>query len=229
MRTIPVLHTYCFYIGCELAVDLTFVLDVSVSIGSDKHFNTVKEFAKHVSNFMDIGTNKSLVGVVLFGRDAWIKFDLQKYPVKADLMEAIDKIVYSDISKLDHTGTNIPAALRLLETTGQKGGALRLRHDPFKPKIAVIVTDGRTNTKHQTNNNKAQDSYETKMAVKDLLNHQIYDHIYAVGIRGNRKVNFKKLKYIATDTSRVININDFTIDLLLGVRENLTNIVCNRK
>ena len=229
MRTILVLHAYCIYIGCELAVDLTFVLDVSVSIGSDEHFNTVKEFIKNVSNFMDIGTDKSLVGVVLFGRDAWIKFDLQQYPVKDDLIKAIDKIVYSDISQLNQTGTNTPAALRLLETAGQKGGALRLRHDPSKPKIAVIVTDGRTNTKHQTNNNKTQDSYETKMAVKYLRDHQIYDHIYAVGIRGNRKVNFEELEYIATDTSRVININDFTIDLLLGVQENLTNIVCNRK
>ena len=178
---------------------------------------------------MDIGTDKTLVGVVLFARDAWINFDLQQYPVKADLIEAIDRIVYSNISQLNHTGTNTPAALRLLETAGQRGGALKLRHDPSKPKIAVIVTDGRTNTKHQTNNNKIQDSYETKMAVKYLHDHLIYDHIYAVGIRGNKKINFEELEYIATDTSQVININDFTIDLLVGVHENLTNIVCNRK
>ena len=220
---------YRFYAGCELAVDLTFVLDVSVSIGSDEHFNSVKAFVKSVSNFMDIGNDESLVGAVLFGRDAWIKFDLQQYPVKADLIEAIDRIVYSNISQLNHTGTNTPAALRLLETAGQRGGALKLRHDPNKPKIAVFVTDGRTNTKDQTNNSKTQDRYETKMAAKYLHDLQIYDQIYAVGIRGNRQVNFEELMYIATDTSQVIIIDDFTIDLLMGVQRNLTNMVCNRK
>ena len=190
--------------NCELAIDLTFILDVSISIGSDEHFNTVKEFVKSVINFTDIGTNDSLVGVILYARDAWIKFDLQQYPVKADLLDAIDRIVYKNISNYNQTGTNTPAALRLLETGGQRGGALRLRNDPFKPKVAVFVTDGRTNTKHQTNNNRTQDRKETKKAAKHLHDHQIYNQIYAVGIRGNKDVNFQELNYIATNKSQVI-------------------------
>ena len=215
--------------GCELRIDLTFVLDVSLSIGSDEHFSTVKEFMKNVSNFMNIGTDESLVGVVLFGRDAWIKFDLQQYPVKADLLDAIDRIVYENISKDNRNGTNTPAALKLLETAGQRGGALRLRNDPFKLKIAVFVTDGRTNTKHQTNNNRTQDRKETKKAAKHLHDHQIYNQIYAVGIRGNKDVNFQELNYIATNKSQVIIIDDFTTDLLSEVQRNLTNMMCNCK
>ena len=217
--------------GCKLAIDLTFVLDVSVSIGSDERFDTVKEFVKSVIDFMDIGINDGLVGVILFGRSAWINFDLQQYPVKDDLKKAIDRIVYSNISQHNHTGTNTPAALRLLETAGQRGGALKLRHDdPSKPKIVVFVTDGRTNTKDQTNNNKTQDRKETKMAVKDLHNRHIYNQIYAVGIRGNKNIKFKELKkYIATDKSQAIVIDDFTTDLLQEVQKNLTNMVCNCK
>ena len=72
------------------------------------------------------------MGVVLFARDAWINFDLQQYLVQSDLIEAIDRIVYSNKSKLNHTGTNTPAVLQLLGTAGQRGGPLRLRHDPNK-------------------------------------------------------------------------------------------------
>ena len=212
-----------------MAVDLTFVLDVSVSIGGDEHFDNIKAFVKSISQFINIGMNESLVGVVLYAHDAWIKFDLQQYLVKSDLIEAIDRIVYSNISKLNHTGTNTPAALQLLGTAGEIGGPLRLRHEPNKLKIAVFVTDGRTNTKDQTNNTRSQDRYETKVAAKKLHKLKIYDHIYTVGIRGNREVDFEELNYIATDESQVFIIDDFSIELLMGVRRTLIDLVCNRK
>ena len=202
---------------------------MSVSIGGDKHFDNIKAFVKSVCQFIDIGMKESLVGVVLFARDAWIEFDLQQYLVQSDLIEAIDRIVYSNISKLNRTGTNTPAVLQLLGTAGQKGGPLRLRHDPNKPKIAVFVTDGRTNTRDQTNNLRSQDRDETKVAAKNLHDLQIYDHIYTVGIRGNREVDFEELNYIATDESQVIIIDDFSIEILMGVQRTLTDIVCNRK
>ena len=63
-------------------------------------------------------------------------------------------------------------------------------------------------------------------AIDDL---QIYDHIYTVGIRGNRAVDFEELNYIATDESQVIIIDDFSIEILMGVQRTLTDIVCNRK
>ena len=178
---------------------------------------------------MDIGTKDGLVGVILYARDAWIKFDLQQYPVEADLIDAIDRIVYKNISKDNRTGTNTPAALRLLETAGQEGGALRLRNDPFKPKIAVFVTDGRSYIKIPTRNDRTQDREETKMAAKKLHDHQIYNQIYAVGIHGKNEVDFEELNYIATNKSQVIIIDDFTADLLSKVRKNLTNMVCNCK
>ena len=202
---------------------------MSVSIGGDKHFDNIKAFVKSVSQFIDIGMKESLVGVVLFARDAWIEFDLQQYLVQSDLIEAIDRIVYSNISTLNRTGTNTPAVLQLLGTAGQRGGPLRLRHDPNKPKIAVFVTDGRTNTRDQTNNLRSQDRYETKVAAKNLHDLQIYDHIYTVGIHGNREVDFEELNYIATDESQVIIIDDFSIEILMGVQRTLTDIVCNRK
>ena len=56
---------------------------------------------------------------------------------------------------------------------------------------------------------RSQDRYETKVAANNLHDLQIYDHIYTVGIHGNREVDFEELNYIATDESQVIIIDDF--------------------
>ena len=176
---------------------------------------------------MDIGYNESLVGVILFARDAWIHFDLQKYPVKADLVRAIDQLVYSEIPKSRRTGTNIPAALTLLGTAGQKGGALRLRDDKKKLKIAAFITDGRTLIRNDKMKIKGGDI--TQVAANDLHDFKIYDQIYAVGIRASKDIDFRELKFIATDESKVFIIDDFSQSILFELQRNLTDIVCNRK
>lgn len=218
------------FTGCDLSVDLTFVLDVSISIGGDEYFNMIKDLAKQISAFPDIGMDKTLVGVILFARDALIEFDLQKYPMKADLINAIDEIVYSNIPRYNRTGTNIPAALKLLGSAGQSNGALKLRNDPDIPKIVVLVTDGRTNTRVKTGNTKEQDRLETINAAKVLHSLKIYDHIYAVGIRGKKDIIFDELMNdIATDPSQAIIIDEFNATVLSEVERNLTDMVCNRK
>ena len=212
-----------------MEADLVFVLDVSISIGNDENFQTVTQFASDVSEFLDIGINDSLVGMMLFARHANVHFHVQEHTNEDDLIAAIGSIVYSEISELDRTGTNIPEALDLLRTAGQSGGELVLRDDPTTTKIVIFVTDGRPNTKDLTGNSRKQDAQNTQDAAARLHESGIYDQVYAIGIRGNKNINFVELEYIASDPSLLYIIDNFDEQLFESLRQNLTNAVCERK
>ena len=212
-----------------MKTDFVFVLDVSISIGSDENFKVITDFVSNISVVLDIGLKDNLVGVILFARHATIHFHVQEHTNEDDLTAAITGIVYSDIPQLNRTGTNMPEALDLLRTAGQIGGELRFRDDPTIAKVAVFITDGRPNTKHLTGNTRQEDAQNTQDAAARLHESGIYDQVYAIGIRGKRIINFKELNFIASDPSLVVIIQDFDAELFQGLERNLTNVVCGRK
>ena len=186
-------------------------------------------FASDTSRFLDIGLNDSLVGMMLFARHSNVHFHVQEHTNEDDLTAAIDNIVYSEIPELDCIGTNIPEALDLLRTAGRSGGELRLRDDQTTAKIVVFATDGRPNTKDLTGNSRQQDAQNTEDAAARLHESDVYDQVYANGIRGNKNINFVELEYIASDPSLVYIIDDFDEQLFESLRQNLTNAVCEHK
>ena len=222
-------NVYCLFTACELTTDYVFVCDVSISIGNDANFNIIRNFVHSISNFLTIGPNNSLVGKILFARHANISFHVQEHTNAEDLTAAIDSIVYSEIPELDRTGTNIPEALDLLRTAGRPGGELRFRDDPDVTRVAVFITDGRTNTKNLTGNSRAEDAQNTEDAAARLHESGIYDQIYAIGIQGNKNMNFKELKFIASNPLLAIVVQDFDEELFEELERHLTNLFCGRK
>ena len=220
---------YNLFAACELTTDIIFVCDVSLSIGNDANFNVVRNFVRSISNFVTIGPNDNLVGKILFARHANITFHVQEHTNAEDLTAAIDSIVYSEIPELDQTGTNIPEALDLLRTAGRPGGELRFRDDPNVNRVAVLITDGRPNTKDLTGNSQKEDAQNTENAAARLHESGIYDQIYAIGIQGNKNINFRELEFIASDPSLVIIVQDFDAEQFEELETNLTNLVCGRK
>ena len=222
---------------CEAKLDIVFVLDVSMSIGGkdgslgDQNFAKVTTFVNEFIRHVRIGPDDSLVGVILFGKYAVVNISLSNYTRKADLVNAIGNLVYSDITNPSHEGTNTPHALYLLRTAGQSGGELRLRDDPTTTKIVIFVTDGRANTNPMRGHrNRDMDAINTEIATEQLHDSRIYDQIYAVGIQGdNRPINRTQLEAIATDRSLVYNITGFTQQVFEELRENFTRLVCRRK
>ena len=89
-------------------MDIVFVIDISKSIGqgnqhtAELNFDQVKGFLLNVVNFLTIGPDNSLVGVVEFARWADIRFSVSEYANKSDLQTAIRNLEYGNINNLTH-------------------------------------------------------------------------------------------------------------------------------
>ena len=185
---------------------MVFVLDHSKSI-KRRNWPFIINFTASISSFLDIGLNNSLVGVILFGGDAYIHFNLRQYPNKTSLLEAIYNTEYNA-----SIGTSISLVLDLLRVSSQPNGAMRLR-EGF-PHIAIVVTDGRSHDKE-----------EAKIAAQELHNAKIFDQVHAVGI--GRKIREAELRRIASDPSLVNFLADFEESLFVELQQNLRQQVCN--
>ena len=205
-------------------MDAVFVLDVSLSIGSEANFQLMKDFVESTFNMMNISEDCSRAAVMLFARDSWVRFTLSDYHDVGDLQNALDEIRYDDISEYNHTGTNTPAALELMRTAAYDG-TLGMRNGMVH--IAVFITDGRPNIKHLgvSNNMAAQ---ATKTAANRLHGSDIYDQVYAVGIEGNKPLG-RTLDIIAQPSSLVFPIEGFDAALFEELGRNITLEFCNRE
>ena len=223
------------FTGCDVKVDIVFVLDISVSIGggkqkaADKNFKEVTTFVSNMVQFLNIGPDNSLVGVVLFARDAVINFNVLKYTDMDDLLNAINSLEFGNIKDEIHQTTNTPAALNLLRAQGHNDGALRLRYDGSSH-IVVFVTYGEANTSEVTGNSRKKDAENTEIAARDLHESNIYSQIYSVGIRGkNNEINKTQLEVIASHPSLAYTINDFDKQIFEELRVILINLICKSK
>lgn len=202
---------------------------MSISIGDDENFEIVTDFVSGIGNFLEIGPDENLVGVMLFARHAMIRFDIQEHTNEDDLSEAIMDIVYSEIPELNRTGTNTPEALDLLRTAGRSGGELMLRKDDDITKVAVFITDGRANTKDLTGNTRSQDAQNTFDAAARLHESGVYDQVYSIGIEGNKPIDRSQLEAIASHPTLAFVIEEFDAELFEELQRNLTNAICGRK
>jgi len=66
-----------------------FVLDVSGSIGATR-FQMIREFTEQISRLLDIGTQRSLVGVILFSSTASIHFPVTQHTDASTLLPALN-------------------------------------------------------------------------------------------------------------------------------------------
>ena len=209
--------------GCKIpCMDGVFVLDISISINDDDNFNLIKNFVTSTFPVVNISAECSHAAVILFARDATIRFDLNEYTDVTSLTNAVNEIVYSEIDEQTRTGTNTPSALDLLRTAGLDG-RLGLRDDFVH--IGVIITDGRPHLNHQ-DISRPEASKLTRIAAKKLHEVEIYNQIYAVGIEGNKPLG-NSLKYVADPKELVFYIAGFNEVLFDELRRNIFKEICD--
>ena len=181
-----------------------FVIDTSGSIGSQR-FQLIRDFTANITTELINNSPRSAVGVILFSTTSHIEFNLQAHTNSSALQSAINELPYNG------GGTNTAEALRLLLSTAQDG-QLGLRNGSLK--IAIVITDGRSN-----------DMSATFVAADELNSSNIFD-VYAVGV-GN--ANQTELERIASNPDLVFFTNDFDVNGLQQLVDAILPQLCAGK
>ena len=194
-----------FFTGCVIGgIDLVFALDSSISIRSEG-FNLIKDFVKQLSRRLVIGLDNSLVGVILFGDNSRIAFNLPDNTNKTELTSAIDRLRY-----LRLRGTNTHTALELLQEGGRDG---RLGLRDGRPHVAIIVTDS-----------KSTNATALENAASALHAENIYQ-VYAAGV-GDR-VDESELQLIASDCSLAFTFENFDFLAIQELQDHISEKLCD--
>ena len=187
-----------------LAQDVVFVIDGSGSIGSIR-FQLIREFIANITTELFYYSPNSAVGVILYNNNAYIHFNLLTYTSLNALLSAINNLPYSG------GGTNTAEALTLLLSTAQNG-TLGLRNDSTK--VAIIITDGRSNSQSTT-----------LSAAATLHATNIFD-VYAVGVDG---ADLTELEGIASSIEFVFFTNSFNNNELEQLLNRILPQLCTGK
>ena len=187
--------------GVRGGIDLVFVLDESGSIGADR-FQLIREFVADISSMLEIGLQRSLVGVISFSDDANLNFGVTQHTDQASLLSAINSLPYRE------GFTNTAAGLDLLHTAGLPNGDLNLR-DGFTH-VAILITDGQSN------------QGDTTTAASALHAANIYSEVYAVGVN---QADMDELNLIASERSLVFFDSNFDSAAISSLEQSVTEML----
>ncbi|KAM5313946.1 collagen alpha-5(VI) chain [Glossophaga mutica] len=191
-----IVHSICTEKGCEdMKTDIMFLVDSSGSIGPH-NFKKMKTFMKNVLAKIEIGPDKTHIGVVQFSGHAKEEFQLNQYFTLKEISDAIDRMSALDQNTL--TGS----ALTFVDEyfTDAKGARPQVRQ------FLILITDG-----------EAQDAVRdpaTALRDKGVI-------IIAVGVYGSNRT---QLEEISGDGSLVFHVEKF--DHLQAIESKLIFHVC---
>lgn len=180
--------------------DIYFVIDSSYSINQD-NFEKEMEFVHSVVDILDIGPNKTRVGVMTFSDKVNFLVKLEYNLGKDDFMSHLNSANYMG------GGTDTASALRLLREEGFFGSTSSLRDDAAR--IAIVLTDGLSLTPDVT---AREATLLKKMGVQ----------IFSVGIGSG--IDKRELEDIASEpvTKFLLHVDDFgslsTVRMKLAAR-----------
>lgn len=151
-------------------------MDQSGSIGRYNH-NIALNFLKRVVDFFNIGSNLTQVGLVTYSTNARVRFDLNDFSTKSDILNQISNVRYT--GGWTATALGLFQAGVILNPTEERGA--RPIADGI-PRVVILLTDGRSNR-------VPIDTVATSL-------HDFGVQVYTVGI-GN--IYLPELKFIASD------------------------------
>uniref|UniRef100_A0A452ITL6 VWFA domain-containing protein n=1 Tax=Gopherus agassizii TaxID=38772 RepID=A0A452ITL6_9SAUR len=124
--------------GCKnVHYDLVFILDTSSSVGKED-FEKVRQWVSNLVETFEIGPDKTRVGVVRYSDRPTTEFDLGRYQTREEIKEAARNIKYYG------GNTNTGDALRYINTYSFSKEAGGRPSDPPIKKVAILLTDGRS-------------------------------------------------------------------------------------
>lgn len=190
--------------GCDGTIDLAFVVDTSGSIRNER-FPQVLQFLQQIIEKYDVSENVTRVALVSYSSMAELRFPLDRYYHKNDVMQAVEWLPFTP------GATNIANALSLLRTSVYGPGSTGDRDTA--PNIAVLVTDGRANVL-------------AEMTIPEAIQSRV-DGIHLIVVALETDPNDLEIKGIASDpdSSNVIAVPSYK-DLPKAV-DSVVKATCN--
>ncbi|KAL8563135.1 hypothetical protein ACOMHN_022064 [Nucella lapillus] len=214
-----ILHAVCFLLlllsqggheasarkvgGCKGQADIIFVLDSSGSVGTT-NFKRMLSFVKGMAGRFQLGPKDVRIGVTTFSNSFRSHILLRSYSNHASFNRAVSRIPYSG------GGTKTAEALNSLRRYIFSSGA---GHRSGVPKLAVVVTDGKSN-----------DRVATVRAA--LFARRAGIHMIAVGI--GKGVSLTELRAIASDPDSRNVFTSPSFSALATINKRLSKAACQQ-
>jgi Mg-chelatase subunit ChlD len=178
---------------------LVFVLDESGSIRHN-NFQTVKTFVYNFTSNLLSDTTANRVGIITFSDTGQVYIALNSTIKKDELLENITNLPYNGRT------TNTASGLDLMRQQ-------EWRNETSIFRLAVVVTDGKSN------NNTA-----TLNSAMEVHDHEPPIVVYAIGIGGN--IDRDELLAIASGVELFTNLSSFDENVLDSTRDGYTYQIC---
>ena len=194
--------------------DIIFIVDSSGSIRR-RNFRRVQDFVSTFVNDLDISSNQTQVGVIVFSDIAEVVFNLSTYTDKVQLQQGITTIPYIR----GYTNTADGLCLLLEEGYTEENGARLSSDDVFR--IAVVITDG------QSNRNSSRCGNSTTFEVAEAVHNLSYPIlVFVVGV--TNEVNDEELLAIATKEDYIMHLDDFSQSGFEGASDEQLYELCTK-
>ncbi|XP_064133393.1 collagen alpha-5(VI) chain [Loxodonta africana] len=191
-----VVRSICTEKGCEgMKADIMFLVDSSGSIGTE-NYRKMKIFMKHLLAKIQIGPDKTQIGIVQFSGDSKEEFPLNKYFTQKEISDVIDRMTLINQNTL--TGSALTFVAQYF--TYPQGARPGVR------KFLILITDG-----------EAQDS--VKEPARELRDKGVI--IFSVGVFGANRI---QLEEISGDDNLVFQVENF--DILKAIESQLVFRIC---
>lgn len=186
---------------CDLVpADFVFLLDSSGS-ETTKGFKTQLAFISNFTSNFEVGADKAQFAAVTFSTGVHKNFYLNEHATQASVLDAINKIQYTDGETYTDLGLNFV-----------RNNVLQANHGARQnvAKYVIVLTDGRSNDNSKT--------VQAAMALHNVPNVTVI----AIGI--GHAIDVNELHIIATDRNHSFVVNNF--DLLHTLEVELVDKTC---
>ena len=201
----------CLILECDIGgIDLVFVLDSSFGLILSGLFTRVVELTVQISSVLDIGLNRSLVGVIACSHECNLVFNLLEHNSRATLLPALRNVPEIHGGWLIFEPTSTDRALRRLRTIADREMGLR----EGRPHVAIVITDGSSSNRMAT------------VQQANRLHNQTDYHVFAVG---TGSTDTQELAAIATSPSLAIFAQGFNEAAIQKVEQSVIQQLCLRQ
>ncbi|XP_060067325.1 collagen alpha-4(VI) chain-like [Ylistrum balloti] len=166
--------------------DIVFLLDTSNSLGA-VNFDRQKQFVEDVVNALDIGPDDTQVAITTFQTVIQNVFQLNEYPNKSDMINAIQNIQFSPGNTYTDKALKYAREVMFQTANGDR---------PTVRNVLILMTDG-----------QSSDHNETMVQAMDIHTSTNID-VITIGV-GN-KIDTNELQAIASDPLYALSVDDYS-------------------